>query len=64
VSLDRRRQDVDVMERVLGVEDDYRPHGAVVELGPRPSFGDEVRAAVQVSIVDRGTRRDDLERHD
>jgi hypothetical protein len=47
--VDRTRQDADVMERVLGLDDDERPRSEVIDMG-RPWSGGTVNSAVQITV--------------
>ena len=52
VSLDRRKNDFDVMERVLGQvrDDEHAPHTDVVSLEVRPGVITSTESAVQVTV--------------
>jgi hypothetical protein len=55
--IDRKKHVADVMERVLGVENDTAPHTEVIDLGVRSWLGGTVSSAVQLSIGDRQFER-------
>jgi hypothetical protein len=54
--LDRRRQHVDVLERVLGgaQDEDVQPRPEVIELAIKPWFGGTTTSVVQMTVLGRG----------
>jgi hypothetical protein len=53
VSLDRRKNDIDVMERVLGGarDDDNAPHTDVVQLEVKPWFAGTTESVMQLTVL-------------
>lgn len=64
MSLDRRKNDFDVMERVLGTvrDDDSAPHSNVVSVDVRPGVIASTESAIQLTVVGRDD--DDRRRRD
>jgi hypothetical protein len=67
VPLDRRRQHLDVLERVLGSahdDDELQPHPDVVELAVKPWLAGTTTSVVQMTVLGHGDTSTRPRHHD
>jgi hypothetical protein len=67
VPLDRRRQHLDVLERVLGSahdDDELQPHPDVVELTVKPWLAGTTTSVIQMTVLGRGDTSTRSRHHD